>query len=192
MTHTNSNGEWINDASKEVHTKVGEAYNDFEEAGYVDEDKDKLINIAFKSVVGERSGYCRGLGAGIKPQKGKSVIGLHEELEKECEKRHDMEMKLKDVETQLQEEQKLREEMTAKFEESQRQLEEKIKTQFEEKMANMFYKMMNFQGGQSSSTPNTTFESNHKVNNMTTEKLSSKSTSTTSPRRLRSKDIKKS
>ncbi|XP_045820098.1 uncharacterized protein LOC123913411 [Trifolium pratense] len=102
MTHTNSNGEWKDDASKEIHTKVEEACSELATAEHVDGDKDMLANIAFKSVVGERSGYSRGLGAGIKPQKGKAVTGLHEELKKECEKRHDMEMKLKDVETQRQ------------------------------------------------------------------------------------------
>jgi len=76
--------------------------------------------------VGEQWGYCRGLGAGIKPLKGKSVTCLQEQLEKECEKRQGLEMKLKEVETQLEKEQNMREEMTAKFEESQRQLGEKM------------------------------------------------------------------
>ncbi|PNX62562.1 hypothetical protein L195_g053049, partial [Trifolium pratense] len=145
MTHTNSNGEWKDDASKEIHTKVEEACSELATAEHVDCDKDMLANIAFKSVVGERSGYSRGLGAGIKPQKRKAVTGLHEELKKECEKRHDMEMKLKDVETQLQEERKMREEMTAKFEESQRQIGEEMEKQVEAKMANMFRQMLNFQ-----------------------------------------------
>ncbi|WJX92429.1 hypothetical protein P8452_74072 [Trifolium repens] len=87
MTHTNSNGEWIYDDSKEVHTKVQERCSELLELGYMDEDKDKLTNTAFEAVVGVRSGYSRGLGAGIKPQKGKNIAGLHEELKKECEKR---------------------------------------------------------------------------------------------------------
>ncbi|GAU37817.1 hypothetical protein TSUD_276350 [Trifolium subterraneum] len=94
MTHTNSNGEWVNDASKKVHTKVEEARLELAAVEYVDgADKDMLANIPFKSVVGERSGYSRELGAGIKPQKGKVVTGIHEELKRECEKRHDIEMK---------------------------------------------------------------------------------------------------
>ncbi|KAK2409302.1 hypothetical protein QL285_044738 [Trifolium repens] len=52
MTHTNSNGEWINDASKEVHTKVQERCSELMELGYMDEDKDKLTNTAFEAVVG--------------------------------------------------------------------------------------------------------------------------------------------
>jgi len=54
-------------------------------------------------------------------------------------------MKLKEVETQLEKERNMREEMTAKFEKSQRQLGEKTEKQVEEKMANMFSQMMNFQ-----------------------------------------------
>ncbi|WJX84039.1 hypothetical protein P8452_66650 [Trifolium repens] len=124
MTHTNSNGKWINDASKEVHTKIQERCSELLELGYMDEDKDKLTNTAFEAVVGVRSGYSRGLGARIKPQKGKNVAGLHEELKKEREKRHGIEKKLKDIETQRQQERIMMEEMTAKIEESQRQFEE--------------------------------------------------------------------
>ncbi|WJX89696.1 hypothetical protein P8452_71670 [Trifolium repens] len=149
MTHTNSNGEWINDDSKEVHLL---------KLGYMDEDKDKLTNTAFEAVVGVRSGYSRGLGAGIKPQKGKNVVGLHEELKKECEKRQDIEKKLKDVETQRQQKLKMMEEMTAKIEERQRQLEEsqrqlgeKVDKQVEAKVATMLRQMLNILGGEFSS-----------------------------------------
>lgn len=103
-----------------------------------------IINATFQSIVGERSGYCRGLGAGIKPPKGKSVTGLHEQLEKEREKREDIESKLKEVETQLQEERNVREEMVAQFEESQRQLEEKMQKQLEERMAAILFTMQSF------------------------------------------------
>ncbi|XP_057414879.1 uncharacterized protein LOC130709518 isoform X2 [Lotus japonicus] len=71
---------------------------------YEDAEEDPIINKAFKSVVGERSGYCRGLGAGIQPTKGKSTAGLHEQLVSEREKRQGIEMKLKEVESQFQEE----------------------------------------------------------------------------------------
>ncbi|WJX69010.1 hypothetical protein P8452_53321 [Trifolium repens] len=146
----NANGEWINDDSKKVHTKVQERCSELLELGYMDEDKDKLINTTFEEVVGVRSGYSRGLGAGIKPQKGKNVAGLLEELKKECEKRQDIEKKLKDVETQRQQELKMMEEMTAKIEESQRQLEEsqrqlreKVDKQVEAKVATMLRQMLN-------------------------------------------------
>ncbi|XP_024630486.2 uncharacterized protein [Medicago truncatula] len=169
MTHINNNGEWINDASKNIHMRVEEASSYHLEAGYGNTDKDLIMNIAFKSVVGERSGYCRGLGAGIKTLKGRP--GLQEQLEKECEKSQDLEMKLKEVETQLGKERNMREEMTAKFEESQRQLGEKMEKQVEEKMANMFSQMMNFKGigGQFSSALNIMYELVHKDNNMTPE-----------------------
>jgi hypothetical protein len=42
-------------------TNVQEACSNLVEARYVDEDKDKLSNIACKAVVGERSGYSCGL-----------------------------------------------------------------------------------------------------------------------------------
>jgi hypothetical protein len=109
----------------------------------MDEDKDKLTNTAFEAVVGVRSGYSRGLGAGIKPLKGKNIAGLHEELEKEREKRQDIEKKLKDVETQRQQDLKMMEEMTSKIEESQRQLGEKVDKQVEAKVATMLRQMLN-------------------------------------------------
>ncbi|WJX28578.1 hypothetical protein P8452_17276 [Trifolium repens] len=143
MTHRNSNGEWINDDSMEVHTKVQEHCLELLEVGYMDEDKDKLTNTVFEAVVGVRSGYSRGLGAGIKPQKGKNVAGIHEELKKECEKRQYIKKKLKDVETQRQQELKMMEEMTAKIEESQRQLGEKVDKQVEGKVATMLRQMLN-------------------------------------------------
>jgi len=98
--------------------KVEETSSVYLQAGYGDTDKDVIANIAFESVVGERSGYWRGLGAGIKPLKGKSVTGLQEQLEKKCEKRQGLEMKLKEVETQLEKERNMREQMMAKFGES--------------------------------------------------------------------------
>ncbi|KAJ1394830.1 hypothetical protein SESBI_33870 [Sesbania bispinosa] len=81
-------------------------------------DKDTIVNEAFKSVVGERSRYFYGLGAGFKPTKGKSIIGLHEQLASNCEKRQSIEMKLKEVETQFQEKRSKREELTTQVEES--------------------------------------------------------------------------
>ncbi|KAJ1384263.1 hypothetical protein SESBI_42707 [Sesbania bispinosa] len=130
-------------------------------------DKDTIVNEAFKSVVGERSGYCRGLGNGVKPTKGKSITGLHEQLASEREKRQSLEMKLKEVETQLQEERSMREELTTHVEESQRQFQEKIEKTVEERVASLsesqlkeiidkqvqerltsfFFSMQNFSGG---------------------------------------------
>ncbi|XP_057440453.1 uncharacterized protein LOC130735814 [Lotus japonicus] len=133
MTHTNNNGEWVNEASREVHMKVQETSMKMLEQADEEAEKDPIINGAFKSVLGERSFYCRGLGAGIQPTKGKSTAALHGQLVSEREKRQGMEMKLVEVETQLQEERSKREEMVARIEDSQRQLEEREK-QFEEKV----------------------------------------------------------
>src|ERR1044072_7222898 len=87
-------------------------------------EEDQIIIDVFKSVVGERSGYCCGLGAGIQPTKGKSTVGLHEQLVSEREKRQNIERKLKEVESQLEEERNSQEEMAQCLEDSQRQLEE--------------------------------------------------------------------
>ena len=48
----------------------------------MDEDKDKLTNTAFEAVVGVRSGYSRGLGARIKPQKRKKCCRFTWRIEK--------------------------------------------------------------------------------------------------------------
>ncbi|XP_057445737.1 uncharacterized protein LOC130737896 isoform X1 [Lotus japonicus] len=133
MTHTNNSGVWINEASREVHVRVEEASMRMLEETDEDADEDPIINKAFKSVVGERSGYSRGLGAGIQPTKGKSTAGLHEQLVSEREKRQGIEMKLKAVESQLLEERNIREEMATRIEDSQKQLEEREK-QFEERV----------------------------------------------------------
>ncbi|KAJ1409112.1 hypothetical protein SESBI_23005 [Sesbania bispinosa] len=127
-------------------------------------DKDSIVNVAFKSVVGERSGYSRGLGAGIKPTKGKSAIRLQQELANEREKRQNIEMKLKEVEAQLQEERNIRQEMAARFEESQRQFEERMDKQLEERLAAVFARMQtSFLVGQSSSAMNMASDSDHRV-----------------------------
>ena len=108
-----------------------------------DIDEDQIINEAFHSIVGKRTGYCRGLGVGIKPTRGKSTA-LNQELASECKKRHDIELKLKEVEAQLQEERHKREEMASQFEETQRQLEERMEKQLEEKLTHIFYRMNPF------------------------------------------------
>ncbi|WJX93317.1 hypothetical protein P8452_74857 [Trifolium repens] len=85
-------------------------------------------------------------------QGGQNAIEcLHEELKKEREKRQDIEKKLKDVETQRQQDLKMMEEMTSKIEESQRQLGEKVDKQVEAKVATMLRQMLNIPGGEFSS-----------------------------------------
>ncbi|XP_057414880.1 uncharacterized protein LOC130709518 isoform X3 [Lotus japonicus] len=92
------------DSTEAIEVRVEQASMRMLQETYEDAEEDPIINKAFKSVVGERSGYCRGLGAGIQPTKGKSTAGLHEQLVSEREKRQGIEMKLKEVESQFQEE----------------------------------------------------------------------------------------
>ncbi|CAJ2645811.1 unnamed protein product [Trifolium pratense] len=122
MTHMKNSGEWI-DGTREVYLKVQEVTSEILQDINEDVDEDQIINEAFQSIVGKRIGYCRGLGVGIKPTRGKSSA-LNQELASERKKRHDIKMKLKEVEAQLQEERHKREEMETQFEETQRQLEE--------------------------------------------------------------------
>ena len=120
--------------------KVQEASTQMLQEIHEEVEKDPVINDAFKSVVGERSGYCRGLGSGIQLTKGKSTAGLHEQLVSERDKRQNIEMKLKEVESQLEEDRNNREEMAQRLEDSQRKLEERLEKQIQEKMA-LFFKM---------------------------------------------------
>ena len=61
----------------------------------VETNKDEIVKVAFQLFVEERSRYHRGLGVGIQPTKGQSIIGLCEQLTNECEKRQTLEIKLK-------------------------------------------------------------------------------------------------
>ena len=65
--------------------------------------------------------------------KGKSNSHLHEQLQNERENCESLEMKLKEVETQLQEERNMREEMVTQVQEERTKREEMGK-QLEEKM----------------------------------------------------------
>ncbi|KAL2344221.1 hypothetical protein Fmac_005506 [Flemingia macrophylla] len=114
-------------------------------------DKDQIVNDVFQSVVGERSGCCRGFGVGIQPTKGKSITYICEQLTNEREKCQTIKMKLKKVDTQLQEERSKREEMTTHFEdiqrqieESQRTLEERMEKRFQERIVDIFFRMPTF------------------------------------------------
>lgn len=76
-------------------------------------DVDPIVNAAFAKIVGEKSGYCRGQGSGVKPSSRKSNNGIQEhvqaqqkEVEDERHKRENIECKLMKVENQLEEEQK--------------------------------------------------------------------------------------
>ncbi|KHN46626.1 hypothetical protein glysoja_043368, partial [Glycine soja] len=106
-----------------------------------DTNKDQIVNAFFQTIVGEQSGYCRGLGAGIQLTLLTNERQMHQSIE----------MKLKEVENELQRERNMREEMAAHFEESQRQILESQRTikerndkQIEERMASVLFRMKTF------------------------------------------------
>lgn len=69
MTHM-KNGHWVDDASAKLSDKVKECVD--EKIQEIEEgvDVDSIVNAAFVKIVGEKSGYCRGQGSGVKPQVG--------------------------------------------------------------------------------------------------------------------------
>ncbi|KAF7842439.1 putative leucine-rich repeat-containing protein [Senna tora] len=121
LTHKRANGEWVDEASKEIHEKVTqqivEKLNELEDSGTGDEVaaiEPEVIESAFKSLVGKRS-YMQGLATGgsVRVQ----VEQLRAELEaqkKETEEAKKMcneaRAKLVEVESQLVEERQRRKE----------------------------------------------------------------------------------
>ncbi|KAJ1430000.1 hypothetical protein SESBI_08067 [Sesbania bispinosa] len=104
------------------------------------------------------------LELGSNQQREKSAIGLQQELANEREKRQNIEMKLKEVKAQLQEERNIRKEMEAHIEESQRQFEERMDKQLEERLAAVFARTQtSFLVGQSSSAMNMASDSDQRV-----------------------------
>ncbi|KAK2424714.1 hypothetical protein QL285_035045 [Trifolium repens] len=142
------------DSNSTIHPNFSSAISDFLQEG----------SRSFPFNSGKRTGYCRGLGVGIKPTSGKSTA-LNQELASECKKRHDIELKLKEVEAQLQEERHKREENASQFEETQRQLEERMEKQLEVKLAHIFFRMNPFTVGQFSGAMNIAACHDHRVEN---------------------------
>nr|XP_009802806.1 PREDICTED: uncharacterized protein LOC104248275 [Nicotiana sylvestris] len=80
MTHMKS-GHWVNDASAEFNDKlteiVAEQIQEVEECT----DVDPIVNHAFVKIVGEKSGYYRGQGSGVKPASRRSMHVTQEQLQ---------------------------------------------------------------------------------------------------------------
>ncbi|XP_019243234.1 PREDICTED: uncharacterized protein LOC109223393 isoform X2 [Nicotiana attenuata] len=112
MTHMKS-GHWVNDVSAEFNDKLTEIVAEQTQEVEEGTDVDPIVNAAFVKLVGEKSGYCRGQGSGVKPPSRRSMHVTQEQLqaqqkkvEEERHKRESVECKLIEVENQLDEEQK--------------------------------------------------------------------------------------
>ncbi|KAL1328863.1 uncharacterized protein LOC130967495 [Arachis stenosperma] len=135
LTHKKTNGEWVDEASKEVNDKIAEQIDknlreleDSQEG--IETVEPEIINNAFESVV--RNKTCV-LGSGGGPQSSKSntVQQLLAELEaqkretenarKEC---NETRAKLVEVESQLDEERRKREEIEARLLNRQKEMQE--------------------------------------------------------------------
>ncbi|KAH0632758.1 hypothetical protein KY284_035544 [Solanum tuberosum] len=133
MTHVNSNGHWVNDASAEVNDKVKEVVA--EQIQEIEEgtDVDLIANAAFMQIMREKAGYVRGQGSGVKPASWRSRDETQEQLEaqqKEIEeercKRESLESKLMEVKNQLEEERRSREVMETRLVREQKLLKEGV------------------------------------------------------------------
>ncbi|MED6106412.1 hypothetical protein PIB30_004646 [Stylosanthes scabra] len=135
LTHKKANGEWVDEASKEVNDKVAEQID--ENLHELEDSQEgittvepEIINNAFMSVVGNKS--CV-LGSGGEPRSSKSNIvqQLLAELEaqkmetenarKEC---NETRAKVVEVESQLDEERRKREETEARLLNRQKEMQE--------------------------------------------------------------------
>ncbi|KAJ7969131.1 Transposase, Ptta/En/Spm, plant [Quillaja saponaria] len=143
LTHRKANGEWVSEASKEINDKVDEKINEELQQLEVLGDGTKtvgteVINAAFWSVVGERSGQVRVCGVGRRPSNStkdqhlQAQLEVHqreaEEARKECD---EVRAKLTEVESQLEEEQRKQEEMQAGLLDRQNQMQESINSQIQ-------------------------------------------------------------
>lgn len=133
MTHVNSNGHWVNDASAEVNDKVkevvAEQIQEIEEGA----DVDLIANAAFMHIMREKAGYVRGQGSGVKPASRRSRDEIQEqleaqqkEIEEERRKRESLESKLMEVKYQLEEERRSREVMETRIVREQKLLKEGV------------------------------------------------------------------
>lgn len=111
---------WVNDATAELNDKVNELVAEQIQETEEGTDMDTIVNASFMKIVGEKSGYYRSQGSGLKLTNKRSMQGLQEQLQankKEVEeerlKRESVESKLKEVQEQLEEERKNREVMQA-------------------------------------------------------------------------------
>ncbi|XP_039684911.1 uncharacterized protein [Medicago truncatula] len=129
ITHKKANGEWVNEASKQIHDKVAEQIN--ESMLENSQDEVEVMETAFKSVVGKQS-YMQGFGEGLRSARSSvRVQELQAELDaqrveaenarKEC---NELRAKLVEVESQLAEERRKREESEARLLYRQKDMQE--------------------------------------------------------------------
>ncbi|KAL9329498.1 hypothetical protein ACSQ67_004501 [Phaseolus vulgaris] len=141
LTHTRENGEWIDEASKEINDKVAEQINekrcqieDSQEVGETNEEE--LINTAFKTLVGKKS-YLRGFGpfgAGLRSPSSPSSSTIQqmqaeldsqkretENARKEC---NEIRARLVEVESHLEDERLKRTELEARLLDRQTEMQE--------------------------------------------------------------------
>ncbi|XP_049352621.1 uncharacterized protein LOC125817088 [Solanum verrucosum] len=133
MTHVNSNGHWVNDASAEVNDKVKEVVAEKIQEIEEGTDVDLIANAAFMQIMREKEGYVRGQGSGVKPASRRSRDEIQEqleaqqkEIEEERRKRESLESKLMEVKNQLEEERRSREVMETRLVHEQKLLKEGV------------------------------------------------------------------
>ncbi|XP_006585203.1 uncharacterized protein [Glycine max] len=137
LTHKRDNGEWIDEASKEINDKVAEQINEkrcqIEDSQEVVETMEQeIINTAFKTVVGKES-FMQGFGAGLRSSSSSSgrIQQLQAELDaqkretenagKEC---NEIKAKLVEVESCLEEERLKCKEIEARLLDRQSEMQE--------------------------------------------------------------------
>ncbi|XP_058731615.1 uncharacterized protein LOC131603338 isoform X2 [Vicia villosa] len=133
ITHKRANGEWIDEASKEINDKVteqvGEMLLENSQDG-VEIVEPEIIKTAFKTVVGKKS-YMQGFEEGLRSSSSGRVKRLQAELDaqrtetenakKEC---NEIRAKLVEVESQLAEERRKREESEVRLVDRQKDMQE--------------------------------------------------------------------
>ncbi|KAL5053668.1 hypothetical protein RYX36_034350 [Vicia faba] len=133
ITHKRANGEWIDEASKEINDKVteqvGEMLLENSQDG-VEIVEPEIIKTVFKAVVGKKS-YMQGFEEGLRSSSSDRVKRLQGELDaqrmetanikKECK---EIRAKLVEVESQLAEERQKREESEVRLVDRQKDMQE--------------------------------------------------------------------
>ncbi|RZC12783.1 hypothetical protein D0Y65_012509 [Glycine soja] len=137
LTHKRGNGEWIDEASKEINDKVAEQTNEKrcqieDSPEVVETTEQENIDTAFKTMVGKKS-FTQGFGAGLRSSSSSSstIQQLQAELDaqkketenarKEC---NEIRARLVEVESCLEEERLKRKEIEARLSDRQNEMQE--------------------------------------------------------------------
>eukprot|EP00256_Glycine_max_P069675 XP_025984270.1 uncharacterized protein LOC102661979 isoform X3 [Glycine max] len=137
LTHKRGNGEWIDEASKEINDKVAEQTNEKrcqieDSPEVVETTEQENIDTAFKTMVGKKS-FMQGFGAGLRSSSSSSstIQQLQAELDaqkketenarKEC---NEIRARLVEVESCLEEERLKRKEIEARLSDRQNEMQE--------------------------------------------------------------------